>query len=78
MFGYLKAKPNKTLAFDPSHPDIDEARFQKCDWQEFYRLAKELVPGDAPEPRGNVVSSNFLWTQITRVTESPVICKLEY
>jgi hypothetical protein len=58
MFGYLKAKPKKTLAFDPSHPDIDEARFQKSDWQEFYRLAKELVPGDAPEPRGNVVSSH--------------------
>jgi hypothetical protein len=24
IFGYLKAKPKKTLAFDPIHPDIDE------------------------------------------------------
>jgi hypothetical protein len=58
MFGYLKAKPKKTLAFDPSHPDIDETRFQKCDWHDFYRGAKELIPGDAPEPRGNVVSTH--------------------
>ncbi len=58
MFGYLKAKPKKTLAFDPSHPDIDETRFQKCDWHDFYRGAKELIPRDAPEPRGNVVSTH--------------------
>ena len=58
VFGYLKAKPKKTLAFDPSHPDIDEARFQKCDWQDFYCGAKELVPGDVPYPRGNVVSTH--------------------
>jgi hypothetical protein len=55
MFGYLKAKPKKTRAFDPSHPDIDDARFQKLDWQDFYRCAKEVVPGEVPEQRGNVV-----------------------
>jgi hypothetical protein len=58
MFGYLKAKPKKTLAFDPTHPDIDESRFLKCDWHDFYRGAKETIPGDAPEPRGNVVSTH--------------------
>lgn len=58
MFGYLKAKPKKTLAFDPTHPDIDEGRFQKCDWHDFYRGAAESIPGDAPEPRGNVVSTH--------------------
>jgi len=26
IFGYLKAKPTKTLAFDTQHPDIDESR----------------------------------------------------
>jgi hypothetical protein len=58
VFAYLKAKPKKTLAFDPQHPDIDEARFVKCDWHDFYRGAKEAIPGDAPKPRGNVVSTH--------------------
>jgi hypothetical protein len=58
IFGYLKAKPKKTLAFDPIHPDIDENRFVKCDWHDFYRGAKEPIPGDAPEPRGNFVSTH--------------------
>jgi hypothetical protein len=25
IFGYLKAKPKKTIVFDPQHPDIDES-----------------------------------------------------
>ena len=45
IFGYLKAKPKKTLAFDPQHPNIDESRFVKCDWHGFYRGAKEPIPG---------------------------------
>jgi hypothetical protein len=30
----------------------------KCDWHDFYRGAKEPIPGDAPEPLGNVVSTH--------------------
>jgi hypothetical protein len=58
IFAYLKTKPKKTLAFDLQHPDIDEARFIKCDWQDFYRGAKEAIPVDAPKPHGNVVSTH--------------------
>jgi hypothetical protein len=58
IFAYLKAKPKKTMAFNPQHPDIDEARFMKCDWHDFYREANEAVPRDAPKPRGNVASTN--------------------
>ena len=57
-FAYLKAKPKRTLAFDSQHPMIDEARFETCDWHDFYRGAREPVPGDAPEPRGNAVSTH--------------------
>ena len=46
------------MAFDPQHPDIDESRFVKCDWHDFYRGAKEPIPGDMPEARGNVVSTH--------------------
>ena len=31
ILGYLKAKPKRTIAFDPTHPDIDESRFVQCD-----------------------------------------------
>ena len=58
MFGYLKAKPKRTLVFDPAHPLIPESRFVTCDWHDFYREAEEQVPGDAPEPRGNVVTTH--------------------
>ena len=57
VFAFLKNKPKRTLAFDPQYPDIDESKFIKCDWHDFYRRAKEPIPGDAPEPRGNVVSN---------------------
>ena len=48
------------IAFDPQHPDIDKSRFVKCDWHDFSRGAKEPIPGDAPEPRGSIVSSDSL------------------
>jgi hypothetical protein len=32
VFVLLKAKPKRTIVFDPQHPDIDETRFVKCDW----------------------------------------------
>jgi hypothetical protein len=58
VFGFLKARPKRTLALDPQHPDIDEKRFMTCDWHDFYRGAKESIPRDAPEARGNVVSTH--------------------
>jgi hypothetical protein len=30
----------------------------KCNWHDFYRGVKELIPGDAPAPRGNFVSTH--------------------
>ena len=56
IFGYLKKSPRKRLFFDPDHPKISEDRFQKHDWVDFYRDAKEAIPDNAPEPRGREVS----------------------
>ena len=53
MFAYLKAHPKRKLGFDPAHPTVNETRFKKCDWHDFYRDAKEAIPGDMPVPRGN-------------------------
>jgi hypothetical protein len=56
LYAYLKAHDRSTLVFDKTEPDIDESRFIKCDWQEFYPEAAEAVPTNAPEPRGNPVT----------------------
>ncbi len=58
IFGYLKTHPKRKLAFDPAHPAINENRFQKCDWTEFYRDASEAIPGNMPAPRGNCMSTH--------------------
>jgi hypothetical protein len=58
IFGYLKQHTKRKLAFDPAHPDIDENRFQKCDWTEFYRDASEAIPGNMPAPRGNSMTTH--------------------
>jgi hypothetical protein len=58
IFGYLKAHPKRTLAFDPFHPNIDESRFVKCIWHDFYHRAAQPIPGDALEPSGNLVSTH--------------------
>jgi hypothetical protein len=50
MLGYLKTHPKRKIGFDPSHPEINENRFQKCDWEEFYRDAEEAIPENKPEP----------------------------
>jgi hypothetical protein len=58
IFGYLKTHPKRKLAFDPVHPAIDENRFQKCDWTEFYRDASEAIPENMPTDRGNLMSTH--------------------
>ena len=56
VFAYLKTFPKRKLAFDPRHPRIDERRFQKYDWHDFYRGAEEAIPSNKPKCRGNSMS----------------------
>ena len=53
IFGYLKAHPKRKLGFNPAHPAINENRFQKCDWTEFFRDTEEAIPGNMTVARGN-------------------------
>jgi hypothetical protein len=79
FFCYLKLKPKKTLVFDPNHPNIDENRFVTCNWHDFYQGAKEPIPGDAPEPRGNFVSTHcfvdadHVSSLVTRCSQSGIL-----
>jgi len=58
IFGYLKRNRRATLMFDESRVDWNEAAFSTHDWIDFYRDAKELLPPNAPPPRGNPVQIN--------------------
>ncbi len=79
IFAFLKNKPKRTIVFDPQHPDIEESRFVKCDWHDFYRGAKEPIPGDAPEPLGNFVSTHCFvdadhaGNRVTRRSQSGIL-----
>ena len=49
------------LLFDSDFPKINEKLFKKFDWFDFYRDAKEAIPENMPEPRGNSVTmSSFV------------------
>jgi hypothetical protein len=51
------------MVFDDMKPIFDETAFHICDWTEFYPDAKEAIPHNAPEARGNgVVTSTFMDT----------------
>ena len=53
MFAYLKQKHNVEMVFDPTEPDIEEHKFEKEDWSHsVYADAKEVMPPNAPQPRG--------------------------
>ena len=52
IFGYLKQHPKRHLLMDPDYPKIEEHRFIRYDWTEFYRYAEEPIPPDMPEARG--------------------------
>ena len=58
IFGYLKRNKRATIVFDESRVDWDETSFERHDWTEFYRGARELLPSNAPPPRGNPVQIN--------------------
>jgi len=79
IFGYLKHVPRRKLGFDPSHPYVDETRFHKFDWEDFYRGAEEAIPTNMPVPRGNPVSTtcfvdaNHAGNKVTRRSQTGIL-----
>jgi hypothetical protein len=75
----LKSHDHSRIVLDASRPKIDETRFVKHDWTEFYRDAKEPIPPNAPEPRGNAVvmscfvDANHAGDKITRRSHTGII-----
>ena len=58
IFRYLKQNSKKKIAFYPEHLQVDERRFQKYDFYDFYRDAKKAIQGDMLKPRGNSMSTH--------------------
>ena len=79
IFGYLKHHEKKKIAFDPGHPRINEKRFKKYDWTDFYRDAREAIPPNAPPPLGKAVSThcfvdaNLAGNTITRRSQMGIL-----
>jgi hypothetical protein len=40
------------IVFDPKLPKVDEASFEKQDWMDLYGNVNEIIPPNAPPPRG--------------------------
>ena len=56
MFGYLKKHLKSSIVFDDTMPNLDGFEFKECDWSEQYPGAREPIPSNAPDARGNGVS----------------------
>ena len=58
ILSYLRNHPNYVLLFDPAYPQLDSPvpTFDSQEWKEFYPDAKESIPPNAPEPKGNPVT----------------------
>ena len=56
LFGYLKKHPRSKMVMDERLPDFTEtSAFSQYDWSEVYPDAKEAVPNNVLEARGNFV-----------------------
>ena len=61
IMGYVKSHKKMRILFDSSYPKVNEGWFKEYDWYDFYRDAKEAIPPNMPEARGNdVIISCFV------------------
>jgi hypothetical protein len=55
VFAYLGLHHNARVVFDPTYPAVDMGTFIKTYWKSMYGDVKEIIPSDAPVPRGKEV-----------------------
>jgi len=82
IFSYLKHHTNSHMVFNPNYISWDQASFTDYHWKEFYLDAKESVPPNAPDPRGNPVQINAFvdadraGNQVTRRSHTGILIYL--
>ena len=52
IFVYLKCKHRAWMVFDPTYLSIDNDDFHRHDWEKHYGELMEVIPKNAPSPRG--------------------------
>ena len=52
IFACLKWKHRARMVFDTTYPSIDNDDFPRHDWEKNYGEVKEVIPTNAPSPRG--------------------------
>ena len=55
IFAYLRKHPHFAMVQHPVKIDMNDNRFVKADWTDFYGDVKEEIPEDAPEPLGEPI-----------------------
>ena len=82
IFAYLKKHDRSKLVFDDTPVAWDESCFNPAEWEDFYPGAKENLPPDPPEPRGNpvqtncFVDANHAGDQVTRRSHTGILIYL--
>jgi hypothetical protein len=59
VFSYLGIHHNARVVFDPTYPSVDMGTFIKTDLKSMYGDVKDMLPSDAPIPRGKEVDLRF-------------------
>ena len=55
IYSYLQYKKNSLMVFDPSYPKVDDEKFTKKNWNNFYGDVEEQLPPAMPDPLGGEV-----------------------
>jgi hypothetical protein len=55
VFAYMGLHHNARVVFDTTYPAVDMGTFIKTYWKAMYGDVKEMIPSDAPVPRGKEV-----------------------
>lgn len=82
IFAYLKQYSRSKIVMDSSVPRFNVERFHQCDWTEFYNGAKEVLPPNAPEERGQgvtmtcFVDADHAGCQVTRRSHTGILIYL--
>jgi hypothetical protein len=82
VFSYLGLHHNARVLFDPTNNAVDMGTFIKTDWNSMYCDVKEMIPSDAPIPRGKefdlrlFVDSDHSGEQFTRRSSTGFIIYL--
>ena len=82
IFAYFKHKHNGSRVFDPAYSVIDYNNFPLNDQSNFYGKTKEILPNNAPDPRGKgpdvivYVEADLAGNRVTRLSRTGFVIYL--